>query len=224
MAQRTTIEDYGLSRVKFNPTAAIKMSKNYPFMRAVGIDPATMTEDEWETYDTWGQEGPYGKLAFEYSISVPHGTLVVREAELADRNNPKERYTEMRAWEVIIDSWLTGQSGQAATTVDGLKYLVFESVDEKDSKTYLNSERSQQASSGKVDMTAVTNGEPVVVSREGSNWAKITWLSCCQRVATNLSAMSGKQIGIVRALAVFPSPPNLIVELGIIASPAEDAV
>lgn len=212
MAQRQTVADYGLNRYVWE-VEKLPLHPHYSFMRGL-LDPAAnMTLDDWENWDTWNAEMNYGDVCFTYSISIPLKTLVVWEATLMDEDT-KVRYTEMRAWQLIIDSWMAGQTGKDAPTVAGLQYMVFHQVVEKDSKMYLNYERSQQASAGTVSMEASARGEPVVISRDGANWAKIPWLKCCDRVVENLNTMSAQQVRIVRAFAIFPNPATLVVELG----------
>lgn len=120
----------------------------------------------------------------------------------------------MRAWQMIVDSWLTPEEDQPAGTPEGLKYLAFHQVHQEESKTAMAKEMEQQWSSGAV--TRCDPPESVEFTSESENWLANPFIRCAQRVAEALNTPT-LQISVSRAWAILSSEDDneyhLIVEL-----------
>lgn len=160
--------------------------------------------------------GLRSRIDFTYTKSVTERTLVVFAAFL-QTSTGAIRYTDMRAWQMIVDSWLTPEGSQAAGTPEGLKYLAFHHVQQKESKTAMALEMRRQWSSGVVKRCDPP--ESVEYTSSSENWLTNPFIRCAQRVAEALSTPT-LQITVSRAWAILNSEEgddddeyHLVVEL-----------
>lgn len=157
--------------------------------------------------------GLCSRIHFTYTKSVTERTLVVFAAFL-QTDSGKVRYTDMRAWQMIVDSWLTPEGNQPAGTPEGLKYLAFHHVFQEESKTVMAKEMQRQWSSGVVKRCDPP--ESVEYTSSSENWLANPFIRCAQRVAEALST-STLRITVSRAWATLNSEDDdeyhLVVEL-----------
>lgn len=131
-----------------------------------------------------------------------------------DPQTPPVRYTQMRCWEIIVDSWLSGGGAN-----DNLRYFGINNVDEPTSKLAISREVEQQMSSG-----LIFGPGPIEILSTSPYWRSIPWIRCIENVARALSTPA-QQIRVSRVWIVIDRPemnpddpeefpnPNLVLEL-----------
>lgn len=211
--QQLTLANHGLERRI--------MQNNIPSMFSFlegKADPVSMVRNGQHyciEADDETNAGLRSRIYFTYTKSVTERTLVVFAAFL-QTDTGKVRYTDMRAWQMIVDSWLTpsAEGNQPAGTPEGLKYLAFHNVYQEESRTAMAKEMQQQWSSGAAKRC--NPPESVEYTSDSENWLANPFIRCAQRVAEALSRPT-LRITVSRAWAILNSEDDdeyhLIVEL-----------
>ncbi|KAJ4386801.1 hypothetical protein N0V93_009699 [Gnomoniopsis smithogilvyi] len=212
MSQQQTLGDFGLQR----HTTQNKLPSMFAFLEEKA-HPVNMSRNGQAFYVLPAKESkttdPISQVSFTYTKNVAEKTLVVFSAFLANSTGTV-RYTDMRAWQIIVDSWLTAGGSQPAGNPEDLRYLAFHDVLEGQSKAALVKEMQRQwaaAAAGLpprsappppphppecVEFTAATSGE---------NWLTNPWIRCSEHVAAalSLSSIQQQQITVSRAWSIF---------------------
>lgn len=142
-------------------------------------------------------------LSFSYSMHVAEQAFCVFAAFLMEQSTQR-RYTDMRCWQMITDSWLNGGGKQPAGAIDNLGYIGINGITEPDSRAAMISELQQQATAGAdTDPPADMDAIAVVETTSASPfWSKNPWLRCCERVAEGLTTPT-LQVSIQRAWIIL---------------------
>lgn len=134
----------------------------------------------------------------------------MRTAFLADENSG-ERYTDMRANQLVADCWRV-----AATAGQQLRFLAFKQVTEVASLAAMEEERDAQIGEGTVTAAAFKKGQAIECTEESNPyWRDNVWLRCSGRVAEALSG-DAQRIVVSKAFIRNDRPSSamdLIVEL-----------
>lgn len=134
--------------------------------------------------------------AFEYSLSVALGVLIVRRAFLVDAGAwPPARYTDMRASQLLVDAWRSaacacssgGHTAAARSSPPPPRYLAFHHVVDKASLPAMRAEADQQIGHGVLSDTDFEAGRAVEFDETSVNWAKTQFVNCADRVAREFS-------------------------------------
>lgn len=147
-------------------------------------------------------------------MSVSAKTFVLHCALLVD-DSTNDRYTEMRAWQLIVDSWLAGEGTQPPGTSEGLQYLVFCGVVESQSCIAMREELHRQSCQDPVEREWA---KPVEFMSASRTWKETPFIRCAERVATALSTAT-REIKASRAWILYKSMDvgevdfHLVVEL-----------
>lgn len=172
-----TIADFQLTQQAApNPRPLKELSHLLkPFIARAQITAHKWTS--WEIKDGKSTTSPH-PIEFHYSLSPPLQALIVHNAVLLN-DATGGRYTAMRAYQIIIDSW------RAAGSI-GPRFLAFTSVIEMVSVMAMRDEVDAQIARGIVSEEAFESGEAVVFGEASLNWELNTWVGCCYRVARAL--------------------------------------
>ncbi|KAJ4388159.1 hypothetical protein N0V93_008766 [Gnomoniopsis smithogilvyi] len=214
MAPKQTVASFGLQQRPCRGGAKY----NYDFLQP-WLDPeqvSTRSQEFWiePTHDTRNT----ADLLFTYTMSVSTGSFIVNGAFLIDIKT-NTRLTEMRAWQLIVDSWLAGGGTQPCGKKGGLKYLVFREVVEPQSCMAMRRElRRQSCQNPGTGQWA----KPAEFTPASKSWKKTPFVRCAERVAEALSTAS-KEIRASRAWIAYKSIDkgepdfHLVVELAPVA-------
>lgn len=208
MSRQKTLAEFGLQR----GTRQNFMTPSFAFLEGKA-NPVNMARNgqSFFTEEAGSDNTAFSDFSFTYVMNVSEKTLVVFAAFL-EHEVTKVRYTEMRAWQIIVDSWLTGGGNQPAGTPEGLQCLAFHDVIEDVSRAAMRLEMSTQWDAG----TAVRTRPPTSVefTSDSPQWMSNPWIRCCQRVSGAMSTPS-QQITASRAWSIFAGQDDyhLVVEL-----------
>lgn len=154
-------------------------------------------------------------------LQEPQGTTTVDDTNSNNNDNTNTttptRYTDMRAWQMIVDSWLTDQpeGTQSAGAASGLRYLAVHNVMETQSLTAMENEMERQWSSGAVERRSDSPPVSVAYTAASSpeNWLTNPWIRCAQRVAEGLSTPA-LRVTVARAWVILDGGEeyHLVVE------------
>lgn len=217
MAQRQTVADFGLRRgiqQSWLPSA-------YTFLDDK-VDPVSMSRDGQIFFIEAAENGDAAldQVSFTYVKCVTEKTLVVFAAFLQSVKT-KARHTDMRAWQIIADGWLTEAGNQPAGAPEDLRYLAFHDVTEDASRDAIVAELdSQLTSAGAVRLEA-----PITIefTSASTNWSTNPWIRCAERVAAALSTPT-QRITASKAYATYVDDVgdefHLVVEFTATAIPA----
>lgn len=211
MCQRQTLDDFGFRR----DTTQNKVPSMFAFLEGKA-HPVNMARNGQAFYVEPANESKAtdlkSQVSFTYTKSVAEKTLVVFSAFLTN-SFATVRYTDMRAWQMIVDSWLTAGGNQPAGTPEGLQYLAFHDILEGQSKAALIKEMQKQWAAG---LPRSDPPESVEYTSASENWLTNPWIRCSERVAAALSSPT-QQVTVSRARSVYMGPGvdefSLIVEL-----------
>lgn len=206
MSQRQTLADFRLQR----GTRQNRPRCMFAFLEGKA-DPVIMARDGQSFYveAAAGENVPNNDhlryVSFTYTKNVAEKTLVVFAAFL----------TGTRAWQMIVDGWLTAGGTQPTGDPEGLQYLAFHDVIELQAKVALAKEMEQQWSDGRVLRRDPPESVEYTAANSG-NWLTNPWIRCSQRVAAALSTPT-QQIVVSRVWSIYmgrlDNEYHLIVEL-----------
>lgn len=125
------------------------------------------------------------RFSFSYSMNVAEQTLVVWAAFFSAQASGR-RYTNMRCWQTIVDSWLSGGGTQPAGARNNLRYIAIHDIIEDQSLAAMEAEVEMQRSAGTAT-TPHANSEGAELEIETTStsphWSINPWIRCCERVA-----------------------------------------
>lgn len=130
-------------------------------------------------------------------MNVAEQTFVIWTAYFVQESTGR-RYTNMRYWETVVDSWLSGGGRQPAGARDNLRYIGINSIIEKGSLKAIEDEIELQTSEGTNTTPSSPAGNAVIeieITSDSPYWKDNLWISCCERVAAGLST-SGKTVAV----------------------------
>lgn len=110
------------------------LSQSFEFLTPFIGEP--IDEADWMRYVIEKSED--GKFILSYAVSVQKRSLVIFNASLANKERPKERFTEMTLSEMILDSWIV--EGQEPET---LRFLGIWMVQNNDAEAQMIREFSE---------------------------------------------------------------------------------
>lgn len=211
MAEFPTVESFGLRREAENSK---KDAEDYA-MLFVGMH-------EWANQQNLATESQYLTVTFPdpqksglvgYTMHVDEQTLIVFDAFLVNQVT-LVRDTEMRLWQIIINSWLTGGGTQPPGGRDGPRYVGFHTILQDETDAAMTSEVASQRGNGKVPPGEIVTA--VEWTSESMHWLEAPFIRCAERIALELST-AARQIKVARAF-IIPAkgePYNLICEFAV---------
>ncbi|KAJ4411352.1 hypothetical protein N0V82_009003 [Gnomoniopsis sp. IMI 355080] len=213
MVRVPTAARFGLRRCPQHSLAG--RSYRYGFLQS-WLDPEQVlsTAQEFRMEPIDHTNGNADGLIFIYAMSVATRSFVVHGAFLSN-GDTGTRLTEMRAWQLIADSWMTGGGTQPPGEKDGLQYLVFRDVVQTQTCLAMVSELQHQSCQDTVDGQWAT----AEFTPASSNWQIAPFIRCSERVADALS-IATREIKATRAWVVYKNVEvgeadfHLVVELG----------
>lgn len=156
MAQRRTIEDFGLARIEGQPEDRNSYNFLVPF-----AGPMSGSEWIWRQINNPSDQDPYGLL--QYAINSPKKAFIVHAAFLTTASALTGRKTDMRLWQMIADSWVA-----AGNRSDSLRYLAVSLIVNADIRTNIDSEWKHQEDQGQ-QMPFGTDYEILTITRRNTS-------------------------------------------------------
>lgn len=198
--QGRSIADFQLWREQANIANKIPdyVIPNYldflePFLGATKI-----TDEDWQLFSIYGTdpEDGYKNFLLFYAISIPKQTYVVLDVQLTDWNDPLDRLTNMRLFEMIRDTWAT------AAPETQLKYLGIRQIENPTSRRAISAEFDNAGEAAQMSITA----------NNSTAWSENPFIRCAEHVSQDRSRV---RVHLLRD-GVSPSPANhmyMFVEL-----------
>lgn len=189
MALRRSLEDYGLQRTQSGFSTSLEpLEFLVPFL-------GSNTPEEWQfrrIYDP--QLSPALKNLHKYACSSRKKAFVVLEAFL--EFGGEVRITEMRLWQMIVDSWT-----MSGNTFDSLRYVGFVDIINPTVITLMDEEWAHQLSQGQKELGTEVQRVLTITPETGKTWGQNPFIRCSMHVAASLST-ADKTVQCVKAYLI----------------------
>lgn len=183
------MEDYGLQRMQSGFSTSLEsLEFLVPFL-------GSNTPEEWQfrrVHDP--QLNPAMRNLHKYACSSQKKAYVVLEAFL--EFGDETRITEMRLWQMIVDSWTV-----AGNTVDSLRYVAFSDIINPTVTALIDEEWAHQLSLGQKELGTEVQSVLTVTPETGKTWGQNPFIRCGMRVAASLST-ADKTMQCVKAYLI----------------------